>query len=60
MFGKYLLIYRLPKKILFILLFLLFELFTITECKKKLKEQDIIQRVLKDYDWRVCFIPLIL
>lgn len=21
--------------------------------KKKLKEQDIIQRVLKDYDWRV-------
>jgi hypothetical protein len=33
-------------------------LFFITACsgqkaKKKLKEQDIIQRVLKDYDWRV-------
>lgn len=24
-----------------------------TQAKKKLKEQDIIQRVLKDYDWRV-------
>jgi hypothetical protein len=23
------------------------------KAKKKLKEQDIIQRVLKDYDWRV-------
>uniref|UniRef100_A0A7E4W662 Ig-like domain-containing protein n=1 Tax=Panagrellus redivivus TaxID=6233 RepID=A0A7E4W662_PANRE len=27
--------------------------FGIVDGKKKLKEQDIIQRVLKDYDWRV-------
>uniref|UniRef100_A0AC34QAG7 Ig-like domain-containing protein n=1 Tax=Panagrolaimus sp. JU765 TaxID=591449 RepID=A0AC34QAG7_9BILA len=37
------------------LLFLtvIFGLMPVFECKKKLKEQDIIQRVLKDYDWRV-------
>lgn len=30
-----------------------FAFLTIVVAKKKLKEQDIIQRTLKDYDWRV-------
>uniref|UniRef100_A0A1I7RLY8 Neur_chan_LBD domain-containing protein n=2 Tax=Bursaphelenchus xylophilus TaxID=6326 RepID=A0A1I7RLY8_BURXY len=36
--------------------FLLCTWFVVTfgqKAKKKLKEQDIIQRVLRDYDWRV-------
>ncbi|KAE9555319.1 hypothetical protein FO519_001478 [Halicephalobus sp. NKZ332] len=44
---------KLPKRILFLFLFVLLEFTATSEGKKKLKEQDIIQRVLKDYDWRV-------
>ena len=40
-------------RFLILLFFYFFNIISICECKKKLKEQDIIQRVLKDYDWRV-------
>jgi len=53
MLGISMTVFRLPKRIFFLLLFLLVELTWTSAAKKKLKEQDIIQRVLKDYDWRV-------
>lgn len=44
----------LNKLIIFIIFFLFCGVEFLAEAKKKkLKEQDIIQRVLKDYDWRV-------